>query len=188
MVAQRCLAKFVDRHRSSLNVVGVFEVFEKPGNASSNRASHLLAIGSVRKFKLFQNRGMGARGCSLLPEQLIEAGELVRAEIDRGCDLVVLSKFGKLEAECGSGLVPAFVSAIEAQVPILTSVSSRFQSAWEAFASPMFRPLRADCASLDQWWQDSIGISRRDSRPSSRQAIPAEQAERHQGADERDWI
>src|SRR5262245_10950641 len=48
-------------------------------------------------------------------------------------DLVVLSKFGKLEA-MQRGLASAFEAAIAAGKPVLTSVSNKHRDAWLAFA------------------------------------------------------
>jgi hypothetical protein len=46
------------------------------------------------------------------------------------CDLVVLSKFGKLEAG-GSGLLPVFMAARSLCKPVLTSVSDKHRAAWK---------------------------------------------------------
>lgn len=80
--------------------------------------------------------------------------------VDRACksildqiatsDLVVLSKFGKLEAS-GSGLAKAFKAAIAAGKPILTTVSAKHRDAWEAFA-PDAIDLPPDKAALQRWW------------------------------------
>ena len=66
-------------------------------------------------------------------------------------DLVVLSKFGKLEAG-HSGLVPAFEAAFAAGKPILTSVSGRHRDAWRGYA-PGAVELPAEEAVLEQWWR-----------------------------------
>jgi hypothetical protein len=58
----------------------------------------------------------------------------VRREIEQGCDLVVLSKFGMLEAD-REGLADAFIAALEADIPGLTCVSERFQKAWTESAA-----------------------------------------------------
>lgn len=57
------------------------------------------------------------------------------AILDRiaGCDLVVLSKFGKLEAG-GAGLIQVFETSRKLRRPILTSVSGRHRAAWKSFA------------------------------------------------------
>lgn len=67
-----------------------------------------------------------------------------------GSDLVILSKFGKLEA-MGQGLFPAFEAARAAGKPLLTTVSEKHRDAWEAFA-PEAAHLEADPAALAAWW------------------------------------
>ena len=71
-------------------------------------------------------------------------------------DLVVLSKFGKLEA-MRSGLTGAFEAAIAAGKPVLTTVSEKHREAWRAFA-PDATVLPADKTALQAWWRD-LGVS-----------------------------
>jgi len=66
-------------------------------------------------------------------------------------DLVVLSKFGKLETT-GGGLFAAFEAARAAGRPILTTVSPKHHAAWQAFA-PGAAVLPADMDALRQWWR-----------------------------------
>jgi len=68
-----------------------------------------------------------------------------------GADVVVLSKFGKLEA-MQEGLWPAFSAAVAAGKPLLTTVSSRHRQAWETFA-PTAAWLDADDGAVERWWQ-----------------------------------
>ncbi|MBS0399033.1 MAG: DUF2478 domain-containing protein, partial [Proteobacteria bacterium] len=68
------------------------------------------------------------------------------------CDVVVLSKFGKLEA-ARSGLVTAFQAVIDAGTPLLTSVSNKHREAWKAFA-PAAIELPAEAAALQRWQHD----------------------------------
>jgi hypothetical protein len=65
---------------------------------------------------------------------------------------VVLSKFGKLEAG-GSGLFGAFKAALEAQIPLLTSVSPAFEKQWEQFAGRSYVVLPADLDRISVWRQ-----------------------------------
>lgn len=65
-------------------------------------------------------------------------------------DLVVLSKFGKLEA-MRKGLFPAFAAAIAAGRPVVTTVSGKHRDAWEAFA-PDATYLAASRPALSDWW------------------------------------
>jgi hypothetical protein len=75
------------------------------------------------------------------------------------CDLVVLSKFGKLEAGEG-GLRAAFEAAIAAGKPVLTSVSDKHAEAWRAFA-PEAAILPPDPMALQDWW----GAARQSQQP-----------------------
>jgi hypothetical protein len=68
-----------------------------------------------------------------------------------GCDLLIISKFGKLEAG-GGGLTPAFEAAIKAHKPILTSVSELHLAAWRAFA-PNAADVRCDESAVRRWWE-----------------------------------
>lgn len=66
-------------------------------------------------------------------------------------DVIVLSKFGKLEA-MHQGLASAFAAAMAAGKPVLTSVSPKHRDAWQAFA-PQATILAADATALQAWWR-----------------------------------
>lgn len=116
-------------------------------------AGYMRSLADGRRFTMFQELGAGACGCHLDGGGVAQAAEAVRADVARGCDLVILSKFGKLEA-AGSGLRDAFAAAIEAGVPVLTAVSPAWRDDWHRFATPFYEILPADAARLEAWWQD----------------------------------
>ncbi len=72
-------------------------------------------------------------------------------------DVVVLSKFGKLEA-AGGGLAPAFAAAIAAGKPVLTTVSELHRDAWQRLAPDAVR-LPADPAAIRDWWADIAALT-----------------------------
>lgn len=116
-------------------------------------AGFLRSLGSNEVFRIFQDLGAGSTACHLDGAGVLAAADAAQREIVRGCDLVLLSKFSKLEAE-GGGLRDAFSAAIEAEVPVLTSVSINFSAAWERFAAPLFIVLPADLNRIERWWRD----------------------------------
>ena len=67
-------------------------------------------------------------------------------------DVVVLSKFGKLEAS-QSGLWAVFRAAIATGKPLLTTVSTNFRDAWSEVA-PRAAWLTGDLEAVNQWWGD----------------------------------
>jgi len=149
-VVQQLLADFVARWRGEIRIAGVLaEGHGLPDRACS--AGYLQSVGRGERFPMFQDLGRGSAACHLEGDGVLAAAETVRADVAAGCDLVVLSKFGKLEA-AGTGLRDAFAAAIEAGVPVLTSVSPALETEWRAFASPLYSLLTADAAALDGWW------------------------------------
>ena len=87
--------------------------------------------------------------CHIDPAGAGSACAAVLSQMNK-CDLVVLSKFGKLEAS-GDGLFRAFMAAIDAGTPILTTVSPRHLPAWNSFA-PKATTLAAELDALQNWW------------------------------------
>jgi hypothetical protein len=141
---QQVLARAVAR--LGVRTVGVIE------EESGPRQSILRSLADGRAFPIFQALGAGAAGCALEPAGVVAAGAQVLRDMAAGCDLVVLNKFGKLEAEEGSGLIDVFGAALMAGVPVLTSVSSRFRGAWDRFAAPFYCQLPASDDAISTWW------------------------------------
>jgi hypothetical protein len=148
---QRLFQAFVERWRPTARLAGV--IAEDHGLADrACSAGFLRSLGNGERFPIFQDLGAGSAACHLAGDGAMAAAAAVRRDIADGCDLVVLSKFGKLEA-AGCGLRDAFGAAIEAEVPLLTSVSSKFATAWESFAAPLFVAVPGDVDGIDAWWQ-----------------------------------
>jgi len=144
---QRLLVAFIDRNKRNLRIAGLIEGPSGEGAACGDGQLH--SIASSGSFTLFQDLGPGSVSCAIDPSGVVQASERVCDDIARGCDLVVLSKFGKLEAENRSGLISAFVAAMVAGLPILTSVSPKHMEAWSAFAAPLFVALPPEMAALE---------------------------------------
>ena len=142
-------------------VAGVVE--ENPDAAARGRGgAKLRSLRTGQDFPIFQDLGPSSLACRLDAGGVVAACAQVEQDIAAGCDLVVLSKFAKLESE-RSGLMPAFAAAMAAHVPILTSVSPKFAEAWDRFADPLFVVLPAREAAVMDWWRglDQRGRSSR---------------------------
>jgi hypothetical protein len=144
-VVQGLLRAFVAELPASVRVAGVLDEVCSVGQLRSVRD------GST--FSIVQDLGPGSTACRIDAGGIVTACEAVCRDIEVGCDLVVLSKWGKVEAD-RSGLADAFAVAISAGVPILTSVAPRFTSAWEQFAAPLYVILPPDVASVAAWWRE----------------------------------
>ncbi|HET6605774.1 MAG TPA: DUF2478 domain-containing protein [Rhodopila sp.] len=146
---QDLFSALAGRWAPTLRVAGV--VAESHGLADRTcSAGYLRRISGGQRFSIFEDLGPDSTECHLDEDGAGSAAEAVRRDIAAGCDVVVLSKFGKLEA-AGKGLWGAFTSAAEAGVPILTSVSPSVRAAWENFAGTGVVALPADGGAIDRW-------------------------------------
>jgi nucleoside-triphosphatase THEP1 len=130
-----------------LNVVGLIAETHGLENRVC-RAGYLRDVASGKAFSIYVDTPRAETSCHLDSGGVDSACEELLEQI-ANCDLVVLSKYGKLEAE-HSGLAPAFDAAIKAGKPILTTVSDRHREAWKDFAAGAVY-LSPDKTALDQW-------------------------------------
>lgn len=148
---QLLMADFAARREADgLRIAGLIEY--APEGCQGTAPARLRSIANGQTFPIFQELGPGSTACALDSTGLVAAGEQARQEIAAGCDLVVLSKFAKLEAENRSGLLPAFGEAIVQGLPVVTAVAPKFMERWHAFAAPLYACLPAEAAVLEEWW------------------------------------
>jgi hypothetical protein len=114
------------------------------------QAGYLRSLATGARFSIFEDLGPGATVCHLDGAGAMSASTAIERDVARGCDLVVLNKFGKLEAAGGS-LAGAFRATIAAGLPLLTSVSPAHDGVWRQFADREFAILPADPAAIDLW-------------------------------------
>jgi hypothetical protein len=144
---QSAMWRFARRWTSrGVRIVGLIEEFE--ANSQKRHSARLKNITTGEAHPLFQDLGPMAAACHLDGAGIVAACAIVRDEIERGCDVVILSKFGQLEA-ARSGLMDAFVIAVERNIPVLTAVSPAYNSSWSRFTSPLSVTLSADDTALD---------------------------------------
>jgi hypothetical protein len=148
---QEVFRALAERWRHSVRLVGL--IAEDHGFTDrACSAGFLRNIRSGERFSIFEDLGPGSTACHLDGAGAFAAADAVRRDIVAGCDLVLLSKFGKLEAN-GKGLLGAFRAALDVHIPLLTSISPAFEEPWKRLAGQSFGILPADPDALDAWWQ-----------------------------------
>lgn len=111
-------------------------------------AGILRDIGSGDQFQIYFETAPSGASCDLDARGVDAACAMVLNQI-AGSDVVVLSKFGKLEA-MRLGLFLAFEAAITAGRPVITTVSAKHLEAWKAFA-PKASYIDANGTALAEW-------------------------------------
>ena len=117
---------------------------------SGSKRMVLFDLRSNRSFELSQDLGGASVACNLNPQALGEASAVLRQALADGVDLVVINRFGGVEAE-GGGFVMEFADFIEAGIPVLTAVAARHQSGWQRFTGGLHAALPADEEALMAW-------------------------------------
>jgi nucleoside-triphosphatase THEP1 len=136
-----------DLRAEGLCVIGVIsEAHGLPDRTCS--AGFLRDIATGAQFSIYLQDPPRDTSCHLDESGLDAACGRLLQQIP-GCDLIIISKFGKSEAG-GRGLTPAFEAAIKAHKPILTSVSEQHLAAWRAFA-PDAMDLPCDELAVRRW-------------------------------------
>jgi hypothetical protein len=143
-IANREMRAVVDAlMKQGVQIVGVVEERD-PAVTDACTAGTLRNIGSSASHQIYLDAPRPDTTCRVDASGVGAACTALLAQIP-SADLVVLSKFGKLEAE-GDGLYPAILAAAEAGRPVLTAVSERYREAWRGLVPDAAVLTRADQA------------------------------------------
>ena len=138
-------AAAADWREAGLKVAGVLAEETADGECS---AGFLHDIGSGRRYSMKLDEAPAGTSCHLDPGGVEEAMSGLLAQI-AGADIVLLSKFGKLEG-MQKGLWRAFSAAAAVRKPVLTTVSPKHVESWTRFA-PAAEWIAANRAAIDRW-------------------------------------
>jgi nucleoside-triphosphatase THEP1 len=112
-------------------------------------AAYLRDLTTGERFSIQRDAPPPGTSCHLDAAGMDEACDAVLARMG-GADIVVLSKFGKLEA-MQQGLWRCFCASARAGTPLLTTVSSRHAEALRAWA-PAACWLEPGDGAIEAWW------------------------------------
>lgn len=125
-----------------------------PDGAVVCGAMVLVDIATGEEYLVSQDLGPLAQGCRADPQGFARASTVLQRALAEqpAPELVVVNRFGKLEAE-GGGLADEMAALVAAGIPVLTAVSDQNAPAWERFSGGLPR-LPADGPALAGWLAD----------------------------------
>jgi hypothetical protein len=112
----------------------------------------LESLSDGRLFRISQSLGPGSEGCRLDPGGLAACAAALERELAGGCDLLILNRFGRGEAE-GRGFRDLIGAAVLAGIPVLTAVRERYAAEWAAFGSGIACDLPPDRDAVLAWFR-----------------------------------
>jgi hypothetical protein len=111
-----------------------------------------------RRTDLFEDRGPGAGGCRLDVAALAEVNAQVARSLDAAPELLILNKFGKVEAE-GRGLLDLIAIAIDRGIPVVIGVPIRNLEAWRNFSGGLSAEFSSDPSETMDWLNRTFPVA-----------------------------
>lgn len=113
----------------------------------------LVDLHSNREYRISQDLGSGSTCCRVDTSAVAEAGSVLRQAMASETDLIVVNKFGKLEAQ-GLGLADEMLAIMAQGIPLLTSVEPPLLERWRDFTGGLAVELPPACGTLMRWWEE----------------------------------
>lgn len=107
-----------------------------------------LASGTV--LRVSEDRGNEARGCRLDHAALAHAASLLSMALDDGPALMIVNKFGKVEAD-GKGLREALAKAVQLGIPAIVGVPYRNLEQWRSFTDGLAEECETAAPRIKEW-------------------------------------
>jgi hypothetical protein len=123
-------------------------------------------IDSGARIDLMQDLGACAEGCRLDSAALAEAAGLLAQSVAAAPDLLLVSRFGRVEME-GGGFLSEIGAASLAEIPTLVGVGVQRAQGWSDFSGGIAETLPCSLDAALEWWEAAAPDAhrRRSGRP-----------------------
>lgn len=135
--------------REGLRIGGLLQELGAPIGPRRHEM-HLRVLATGVRLRLDDPRGPAVQGCTLDADALARAAMELRAAVRAEPDLLVVSRFGKQEAQ-GTGMRAEIAEAVLSGIPVLVAVKQSLLADWEAFLAAPAVVLPASEAAIVAW-------------------------------------
>ena len=122
-----------------------------PDNPACGCTMMLVDLDTSDHYRISQNLGPESTCCRVDTAGFAEASQVLRRAMASDTDLVVVNKFGKLEAQ-GLGLADEMMAIMAQGIPLITTVEMTSLEIWREFTGGLADELPANCGGLMRWW------------------------------------
>ena len=155
--SDRLLLDFSEHlRRSGFRVAGIVQRGRAGEAGNSNLGAVMLPGNEV--VGMAHDPGSSSCGCRLHAEWVAHSARMLATAIERGVDLVIVNRYGKLETE-GHGFIDLIKQTVSADIPALIAVPEPRFAAWTRYSGGMHVRLACWRAALDRWWQSLAGAT-----------------------------
>lgn len=121
------------------------------GGGSGKEDAMLVDLGEGTTYPLFQNLGTGSVSCSVDQTSIASASVVLRRALSENPDLVIVNRFGALEAT-GGGFATEMLALMSEGIPLLTVVAEPYLFDWRHFTGGAGVPLAPQPEALENWF------------------------------------
>ncbi|WP_017525924.1 DUF2478 domain-containing protein [Pusillimonas noertemannii] len=151
------MLEFVQRLQSRGRVVrGLVPGPQSDPHDCATRTVQDLEDGTV--YPIGQSLGKESKACCLDPGALLKAGVVLRRAIETGADLIIVNRFGILEAD-GEGFSAEMLELMTRGYPVLTVVSPPYLDAWREFTGGLAIELPPDVDEILRWFDKHSAVA-----------------------------
>jgi nucleoside-triphosphatase THEP1 len=142
------LKQVVDHYRlRGARLAGVIQ--HRPRDPGHRCDMLLEDLATGRQTSIFAGRSRGAKGCQLDEYAMLQIVSEIELALKNSPELLVLNKFGKVEAE-GMGMRDLIAQAVCMGIPVIVGVPERNLRGWREFAGEFSVELNSS-GSVDEW-------------------------------------
>lgn len=126
---------------------------QEDGPAEPGRAPRttLIDLANGERHCISLDLGPGSTSCKVDTAAVAACSRVLREAIKDDPDLVIVSRFGTLEAE-GRGFAAEMLAVMEAGVPLLTVVAEKHLEAWRRFTGGAAVELPVEIGAIEAWF------------------------------------
>ena len=132
-----------------VRVAGLMQ--EAPAQRRPRRDLCVRDLATGETLPILQDLGAEATGCAVAPAAITEAAGLLSRAIATRPDLLIVNRFGRLEA-AGGGMLAEIARAFADGIALLVCVPARYRDAWNAFAGGLDAQLPPNREAIEAWW------------------------------------
>lgn len=131
-------------------VLGVVQAPEEVSFAYRSKMG-IINLSNGEFTSIAQDLGAHNTSCCLDSEAVSNASIILKQAREQNPNLIVVNRFGKLEAE-GEGFADEMLEIMSLGIPIITVVATRFLEPWREFTGGLGHEIPADLAAIKAWF------------------------------------
>lgn len=134
-------------------VLGVVQAPEEVSFAFRSKMG-ITNLSNGEFISIAQDLGEHNTSCCLDSEAVSNASIILQQARNQNPDLIVVNRFGKLEAE-GEGFADEMLEIMSLGLPMITVVATRFLEPWQTFSGGLATEIPADLNELKLWFSET---------------------------------